>query len=295
MKHSHLLGTGVALVTPFSEDKSIDIQSLEKLVNHVIDNGVEYLVVLGTTAETATLTTQEKEIVKQTIKQTNKGRVPMVLGIGGNNTQSVIDEIKSTELSDYDCILSVTPYYNKPSQKGLYQHFEAIAQSSSLPILLYNVPGRTGINMSAQTTLKLAHDIPNIIGVKEASGNVVQFMQILQNKPNDFLVISGDDMTSLACVLMGGAGVISVIGQAFAKDFSQMIRYALLGNTQQARQIHYKLMDSFNLIFEEGNPVGIKSLLQIQNLCKDIVRLPLVKASSELEEKLQRFVHQLSI
>lgn len=295
MKHSHLLGTGVALVTPFNEDKSIDIQSLEKLVNHVIDNGVEYLVVLGTTAETATLTTQEKEIVKQTIKQTNKGRVPMVLGFGGNNTQSVIDEIKSTELSDYDCILSVTPYYNKPSQKGLYQHFEAIAQSSSLPILLYNVPGRTGINMSAQTTLKLAHDIPNIIGVKEASGNVVQFMQILQNKPNDFLVISGDDMTSLACVLMGGAGVISVIGQAFAKDFSQMIRYALSGNTQQATQIHYKLMDSFDLIFEEGNPVGIKSLLQIQNLCKDIVRLPLVKASSELEEKLQRFVHQLSI
>lgn len=293
MKNNILKGTGVALITPFCEDKSVDVSALEKLVNYVIEGGVEYLVVLGTTAETAVLTSAEKEMVKCIVNEVNNKRLPMVLGIGGNNTQAVIDEFRSTNLTNYEAVLSVSPYYNKPTQEGIYQHFKAIAQSTSHPILLYNVPSRTGSNMTAETTLRLAHDFSNIIGVKEASGNIVQLMQILQQKPTDFLVISGDDMTALSSVLMGGDGVISVIGQGFPSEFSQMIREGLQGNIAKATDLQYKLMDSFDLIFKEGNPVGIKSLLSIKGICPNYVRLPLVKASVQLEGLLKDFCSKI--
>ncbi len=205
-----LLGTGVALVTPFNDDKSVDVIGLEKLVNFQINNGINYLVVLGTTAETATLTNEEKELVKATIVKSNKGRLPLVLGIGGNNTASVVAEIKTTDLSNYDAVLSVSPYYNKPSQEGIYQHFKAVAQASKKPIIIYNVPGRTGSNISPATVVRLANDFENIVAVKEAAGDIVQAMQIIKNTPKDFLVISGDDMIALPMTLAGGAGVISV-------------------------------------------------------------------------------------
>lgn len=289
MKNTALRGTGVALVTPFREDKSVDVFALEKLVNYVIEGGVEYLVVLGTTAETAVLTSAEKEMVKRVVNEVNNNRLPMVLGVGGNNTQAVIDEFRSTDLTNYEAVLSVSPYYNKPTQEGIYQHFKAIAKSTSHPILLYNVPGRTGTNMTAETTLRLANDFTNVIGIKEASGNIVQVMQILQQKPADFLLISGDDMTALPSVLMGGDGVISVIGQGLPNEFSQMIREGLHGNIVMATALQYKLMNSFDLIFKEGNPVGIKSLLSIKGICGNDVRLPLVKASTYLEGLLKDF------
>lgn len=292
MKNKLLRGTGVALVTPFQLNKTIDTQSLIQLVNYVIEGGVEYLVVLGTTAEIPTLTKEEKELVKSTITQTNNGRLPMVLGIGGNNTQAIIDEIAQTDLTLYSAILSVSPYYNKPSQEGIYQHFKAIAQSTSHDILLYNVPGRTGSNITAETTLRLAYDCPNIIGIKEASGNIVQIMQIIQRKPQNFLVISGDDCTALPTVLMGGDGVISVIGQGLPYDFSQMIREGLHHNIDKALVFQYKLLNGFDLIFKEGNPVGIKSLLKLKNITSNFVRLPLVEASSELENLLKEYMIQ---
>lgn len=291
MKNKMLQGTGVALVTPFKSDKSVDYQSLENLVNFVIEGGVEYLVVLGTTAETATLAQKEKEQIKATITKTNKGRVPMVLGIGGNNTASVVEAIQNTDTTDYQAILSVTPYYNKPSQEGLYQHYKAIAQSTNMPILLYNVPGRTGINMTSATTLRLANDFPNIIGIKEASGNIVQIMEILKDKPSDFLVISGDDATALPSVFLGADGVISVMGQGMPKEFSQMIRYGLEGNLLKANSLQYQMLTGFDLIFREGNPVGIKSLLNLKGICSKEVRLPLVSATENLEQLLKSFLN----
>lgn len=291
MKNKMLQGTGVALVTPFKSDKSVDYQSLENLVNFVIEGGVEYLVVLGTTAETATLTQEEKEQIKATITKTNKGRVPMVLGIGGNNTASVVEAIQNTDTTDYQAILSVTPYYNKPSQEGLYQHYKAIAQSTNIPILLYNVPGRTGVNMTSATTLRLANDFPNIIGIKEASGNIVQIMEILKDKPSDFLVISGDDATALPSVFLGADGVISVMGQGIPKEFSQMIRYGLEGNLLKANPLQHQMLTGFDLIFREGNPVGIKSLLNLKGICSKEVRLPLVSATENLEQLLKSFLN----
>lgn len=291
MKNKMLQGTGVALVTPFKSDKSVDYQSLEKLVNFTIEGGVEYLVVLGTTAETATLTQEEKEQIKATIKKANNGRIPMVLGIGGNNTASVVEAIQNTDTTDYQAILSVTPYYNKPSQEGLYQHYKAIAQSTNIPILLYNVPGRTGVNMTSATTLRLANDFPNIIGIKEASGNIVQIMEILKDKPSDFLVISGDDATALPSVFLGADGVISVMGQGMPKEFSQMIRYGLEGNLLKANPLQYQMLTGFDLIFREGNPVGIKSLLNLKGICSKEVRLPLVSATENLEQLLKSFLN----
>jgi 4-hydroxy-tetrahydrodipicolinate synthase len=284
------IGTGVALVTPFKEDRSVDFDALEKLVNYQIDNGVEYLVVLGTTGEPATLTTEEKQKVKAKIIEANNGRLPLVIGIGGNNTQAVIHEIQNTDLSAFDAILSVSPYYNKPTQEGIYQHFKAIAESTSKPIIVYNVPGRTAKNMEPETILRLAADFPNIIGVKEAAGNMEQALRLLQNKPADFLVISGDDMIALPMTLTGGAGVISVIGQGLPKDFSEMIRLALKGETKKASELHFKLMNSIDYIFEEGNPAGIKALLHNLNICKPYVRLPLVEATAELQEKISTFM-----
>jgi len=285
-----LIGTGVALVTPFNEDKSVDFEGLKRLVNYQIDNGINYLVVLGTTGEPATLTSEEKEEVKKTIIATNNGRLPVVLGIGGNNTMAVIDEIKTTDLSDYCAILSVSPYYNKPTQEGIYQHFKAISQASPKPIIVYNVPSRTGVNVLPSTIIRLANDFNNIVAVKEAAGDIVQSMRLVQNKPKDFLVISGDDMIALPMVLSGGAGVISVIGQGLPKGFSEMIQLGLKGNVIEANVLHYKIMDSIDYIFEEGNPAGIKSLLKTLNVCSENVRLPLVKASYDLQQKINTFV-----
>lgn len=285
-----LLGTGVALVTPFNEDKSVDFHGLERLVNFQIDNGVNYLVVLGTTGEPATLTADEKEQVKQTIIKTNNGRLPLVLGIGGNNTMAVVEEVKTTDLSAFSAILSVSPYYNKPTQEGFYQHFKAIAEASAKPIILYNVPGRTGKNLDPSTVIRLANDFENIVAVKEAAGDLVQAMRLIQHKPKGFMVISGDDMIALPMVLAGGSGVISVIGQGLPKDFSEMIQLGLDGHIVQANKLHYKVMDSIDYIFEEGNPGGIKALLNKLNICHNDVRLPLVPATYELQQKLNNFV-----
>jgi len=285
-----LLGTGVALVTPFNEDKTVDFSGLERLVNFQIDNGVNYLVVLGTTGEPATLTADEKEQVKETIIKVNKGRLPLVIGIGGNNTMEVVEAIKTTDLSAFCAVLSVSPYYNKPTQEGIYQHFKAISEASPLPIVLYNVPGRTGKNVEPKTILRLANDFENIVAVKEAAGDLVQAMRIIQHKPKNFMVISGDDMIALPMVLAGGSGVISVIGQGLPKDFSAMIQYGLDGNMESANKLHYKVMDSIDCIFEECNPSGIKALLKKVNICSENVRLPLVAASYELQQKINNFV-----
>jgi len=284
------LGTGVALVTPFNKDKSIDYKALESLVNYQIENGINYLVVLGTTGEPATLTKNEKEQVKSTIVKTNNGRLPLVLGIGGNNTQAVIDEINTTDLTSFSAVLSVSPYYNKPTQEGIYQHFKMISENSSKPIIVYNVPSRTGSNILPKTILRLAKNCDNIIGVKEAAGDMVQAMTIIKNKPADFLVISGDDMIALPMVLAGGSGVISVIGQGFPKDFSQLIKLGLKGEVNKAYSLHYKLMNSINYIFKEGNPAGINPLLKKLNITSKYVRLPLVEVSKELQSKIANFV-----
>jgi len=285
-----LLGTGVALVTPFNEDKSVDYNALERLVNYQIDNGINYLVVLGTTGEPATLTAEEKEQVKNTIIRVNNGRLPLVLGIGGNNTLAVANEIKTTDLTPFSAILSVSPYYNKPTQEGLYQHFKVISQASPLPIILYNVPSRTGKNVEPVTIIRLANDFENIVAVKEAAGDIVQAMRLIQNKPKGFMVISGDDMIALPMTLAGGSGVISVIGQGLPKDFSEMIQHGLQGNVVEANKLHYKIMDSIDYIFEEGNPAGIKALLQKISICSENVRLPLVNATSKLHQKLANFI-----
>jgi len=283
-------GTGVALVTPFKSDKSVDIDALKKLVNYQIENGIDYLVVLGTTGEPATLNKEEKELVKQTIIKENKSRLPLVLGMGSNNTAALIEEISQTDLSQFDALLSVSPYYNKPTQQGIYEHFKTVSEASPIPVIIYNVPSRTASNIAVETTLKLAKNCKNIIGVKEAAGDMVQAMRLIKDKPNDFLVISGDDMIALPMTLAGGVGVISVIGQALPESFSNMIRLGLEGKTKKAYDLHYKIMESIDLIFEEGNPAGIKALLNIKGICGLEVRLPLVSASQTLQEKLRNFV-----
>jgi 4-hydroxy-tetrahydrodipicolinate synthase len=285
-----LVGTGVALVTPFKSDNSVDVEGLTKLVNYQINNGINYLVVLGTTAEAATLTTVEKELVVSTIIETNKGRLPLVLGIGGNNTANVIEEIRTFDLTNFTAILSVSPYYNKPSQEGIYQHFKAIAESTQKPIIVYNVPSRTGSNMLPNTVIRLANDFKNIVAVKEAAGDLVQAMKLIKNKPTDFLVLSGDDMIALPMSLAGGSGVISVIGQGLPKDFSELIQLGLNGNSKKAYELQYKLDKSIDLIFEEGNPVGIKAMLKELGICGENVRLPLVNATFELQQKIKSFI-----
>lgn len=288
------VGTGVALVTPFKNDFSIDVEALKNIIDYVIQGGVEYLVVLGTTAETATLTNEEKELVIKTIVEANKKRLPLVLGVGGNNTAKVVEELQTRDLSDFDAILSVSPYYNKPTQEGIYQHFKAIANVSPLPIILYNVPGRTASNMLPSTVLRLANDFTNVIGIKEAAGDIVQAMKLMQNKPNDFLVISGDDMITLPMVLAGGSGVISVIGEGFPKEFSEMVRLGLQRKVNEAYVLHYKLADAIDMIFEQGNPAGIKEVFKLKNLSENTVRLPLVNVSDELSKRLENFIKELS-
>lgn len=287
-----LRGMGVALVTPFKDDLSIDIAGLTKLVEDTITHGADYLVVLGTTAENATLTLQEKALVKQVIVQVAHKRVPLVLGIGGNNTQVLKEEVADERsLQNFDAILSVSPYYNRPSQQGIYEHYKTLAIAAVKPIVLYNVPSRTGSNMTAQTTLKLAHEFDNIIGIKEASGSMDQALRILKDRPEGFLVISGDDMLALPMVCAGGDGVISVIGQGLVSEFSNMIHEGLEGAFAKAYQKHFKIMPSIDLIFEEGNPTGIKSLLAHKGVCGDAVRLPLVKASDGLGQKIKDFLN----
>ena len=287
-----LIGTGVALVTPFNADFSIDTKALSRIVNYCVDGGVDYLVVLGTTGESVTLNKAEKQLVMETVINANAGRLPLVLGIGGNSTYRVAHEVQSFQSDHFDAILSVSPYYNKPTQEGIYQHFKAIATISPKPLIIYNVPSRTGANMSPQTVLRLASDCSNIIGVKEAAGCMDQAFRLLQSKPEDFLVISGDDMIALPMTLTGGAGVISVLGQGIPSDFSKMIKLALDGKPKEASSLHFKLLNSIDYIFEEGNPAGIKALLNKRTICEPFVRLPLMEASIELQEKISTFIDE---
>lgn len=286
-------GTGVALVTPFTKDKEVDVEALKKLVNYQIDNGIDYIVVLGTTAESATLSMDEKELVKKTIREENHGRLPLMLGVGINNTAELVKTYQRENFDGFDAILSVSPFYNKPTQEGIYQHFAALAKASDLPIVLYNVPGRTGSNMRPETVVRLAEDFDNIIGIKEAAGDINQAMTLIRDTPKDFLVISGDDMIALPMVLAGGAGVISVMAEGFPKEFSEMLNLGFDRQVDQAFSLQYKLMKGIDLIFEEGNPAGIKAVFEAKSLCGADVRLPLVEATAGLKSKLSDFIDTL--
>lgn len=288
-----LRGTGIALITPFKEDRSIDFGALERLVNHSIEGGVDYLVCLGTTAETPTLTNSEKSDILQAIKSANSGRLPMVLGIGGNNTEAVKDEFKSANLDDYFAILSASPAYNRPTQEGLYQHYKTLAQNTDANIILYNVPSRTGSNINAETTLRLARDFDNIIAIKEASPNFLQSTEILKDKPSGFMVISGDDEFGLPMTLAGGSGVISVIAQGIPEQYTQMIQLGLDRKVDEAYAIHYEIMDLTRAIYDEGNPCGIKSLLNHREICQPFTRLPLVPATEKSSNKIKSLLGQL--
>lgn len=283
-------GTGVALVTPFNDDRSVDYKGLEDLLKHVINGGVNYLVLMGTTGESTALSKDEKIEVVNFCKMINNGRLPIILGIGGNNTMAVVDEIRAANLEGIHAILSVSPSYNKPSQEGIYQHYKMIAESSPLPIIVYNVPSRTSSNISAVTTLRLASNIKNIIAIKEASGDMDQIMQVIKNKPIDFIVLSGDDGLTLPMIHIGAEGVISVIGQSHPKDFSNMVSFALSGNKTLANQIHYKLYDFYEPLYSEGNPVGIKLCLELLGVCRAVVRLPLVEGSDKIKNELKNIL-----
>ena len=290
-----LIGTGVALVTPFKIDFTVDVEALIKLVNFQIDNNIDYIVILGTTAENATLNAAEKELVIDTIVKANKGRIPLVLGVGGNDTRQVVQELKKLNPKPFVAILSVSPYYNKPTQDGIYLHFAAISLASPLPIILYNVPGRTASNILPETVIKLANDCKNIVAIKEAAGDIVQAMKLIANKPKDFLVISGDDMITLPMILAGGSGVISVIGEGFPKQFSKMVQLALARKVDEAYEIHYQLAECIDMIFEEGNPAGIKEVHKYLGLSGHKVRSPLVSVSKDLSDRIVNFTKNLKI
>ncbi len=283
-----IYGAGVALVTPFNKDFTIDFNSLEKLINYVIDGGINYLVILGTTGESVTLTKEEKNQIIAFCKKINNSRIPLILGIGGSSTNQVIDDIDCADLIGIDAILSVSPAYNKPTQEGIYQHYKSIARSTELPIILYNVPSRTSSNIEAETTLRLANDINNVVAIKEASGNLDQINKIIKNKPCEFSVLSGDDALTLPMINLGAKGVISVIGQSFPKDFSKMVNLALDGFQSKANKIHLDLYDFYKPLYREGNPVGIKACLELQGLCNSTVRLPLVSASKHVFNSLDK-------
>jgi len=290
----NLIGTGVAIVTPFRKDYGVDVAALQNIITFCIDGGIDYLVVLGTTGESVTLSKAEKQLVADTVVRENKGRLPLVLGVGGNNTAAIVEELQTLDLSNFDAILSVSPYYNKPTQAGIYQHFKAISEASPKPIILYNVPGRTGSNMLPETTLALANDFSNIVAIKEACGNMVQIKELIDRKPSDFHVISGDDVTALPTVLAGGSGVISVLGQGLPNELSAMIRLGLEGKKDEALKLHFALQEGMDLIFKEGNPAGIKAIFELLGLCTAIVRLPLMEASSQLKESIHNFVKQFA-
>lgn len=293
MARINLAGMGVALVTPFRQDKSIDFEALGRLLEYQIKNSTDFIVVLGTTAETPTLDADEKRQVREYVARRVAGRVPLVLGIGGNNTMGVVREIESTDLSDYSAILSVVPYYNKPSQEGIYQHYAEIARRSPLPVILYNVPGRTGVNMTAETTLRLARDFENVIGVKEASGNISQMDEIIKNKPEDFMVISGDDGITFPLLTLGAVGVISVIGNAFPKEFSRMVRLAREGDYEHALAIHHRFTELFKLLFVDGNPAGVKCVLHAMGMIENELRLPLVPTRLTTYEQIRKVLSHL--
>ncbi|MBP8960363.1 MAG: 4-hydroxy-tetrahydrodipicolinate synthase [Bacteroidales bacterium] len=286
-------GTGVALITPFKNDLSIDFTTLGKVINHVINGSINYIVLMGTTGESSTLSKDEKKALISFAIETIDKRIPLVVGIGGNNTQDVITQIKNTDLRNVDGILSVAPYYNKPTQRGLYEHFKAIATCSPVPIIMYNIPGRTGCNISADTCLQLARDFENIIGVKEASGNMSQIMKILKDKPDNFLVISGDDLLTLPIIAEGGAGVISVIANAYPAEWSEMVNYCLKQNFKAAREIFYRFMIIIELLFADGNPAGIKSVMSIMNLCQNTLRLPLVPVGKETYTMIRKAMENI--
>ncbi|MFT6849371.1 MAG: 4-hydroxy-tetrahydrodipicolinate synthase [Sphingobacteriales bacterium] len=285
-------GTGVAMVTPFNTDESIDFIGLKKLIDHLIDGGVDYLVVLGTTGETATLTKNEKQQVFQAVADANHGRVPLVAGLGGNFTAEVVEAVSNFKIVGYEAILSVSPYYNKPTQEGIYQHYKAVAEASNLPIIMYNVPGRTGSNMLPSTTLRLAQ-VDNIIGMKEACGNMEQIMAIIKDRPKGFLVISGDDLLTQPIIMAGGDGVISVVGNVAPKIFSNMVRFAMAGNMKSSQINHYKLFDLTNLLFSEGNPGGVKAALKHLGLMEERMRLPLIEVSDNTRSGIINIVKTL--
>jgi 4-hydroxy-tetrahydrodipicolinate synthase len=290
MNVNKLKGTGVALVTPFHKDGNIDFKSFKKLIDRCIDQKVEYLVPLGTTGESVTLTRDEKRAVLDFVAEVNNNRLPIVLGLGGNNTRELLHQIEEGEFEHVDAILSVSPYYNRPSQRGIYQHYKSIANLAPVPVILYNVPSRTGSNLDTDTILELAHEVKNIIGIKEASGSLEKAMKIIKNKPKDFLFISGEDTLTLPIIACGGDGVISVVANAFPKDFSELVRAALEGNFEKARKLHYKLLSITNAIFVDGNPAGVKGLLSVMNICSEHLRLPLVSVS---KSTLNKFVAML--
>lgn len=288
-----LRGTGVAIVTPFKNDMSIDFKAFGRVVDHVIKGGVNYIVVMGTTGESPTLTKDEKKAVICYILEAIDNRVPLVVGIGGNNTQEIINQVRGLDLKGVDAILSVSPYYNKPSQRGIFQHFKAIATYSPVPVVIYNVPGRTGSNVSAETCLQLAEECENIVGVKEASGNFEQIMKIIKGKPENFSVISGDDLNTLPLIAAGGSGVISVLANAFPAEWSEMVNQCLKSNFKAAREIQFRFMEIIELLFIDGSPAGVKAMLNVMNHCQNILRLPLVPVSRTVYTRIQKAVEDI--
>lgn len=295
MKKSAYTGTGVALVTPFKKDDSIDFRALTNVVEHVVNNGVEFLVALGTTGETPVLSSEEQGKIIQHVKKVNNGRLPLVVGMGGNHTSRQIDRIEKTDFDGIDAILTASPYYSKPNQKGIYKHYMSIAGASPVPVIIYNVPSRTGSNISAETTLKLAAECGNFAGIKEASGNMAQIMKIAKDKPAGFDLISGDDALTLPMISTGGSGVISVIGNAFPRQFSEMVRLALEDRWNEARSIHYSLLEIIDQIFIDGSPAGVKAALNILNICENQVRLPLTTVSRTTYARLTELIRAIPI
>ncbi|WP_188370682.1 4-hydroxy-tetrahydrodipicolinate synthase [Muriicola marianensis] len=290
-----LYGTGVALVTPFAKDGSLDLPALRRVVRHSINGGVDYLVVLGTTGESVTLEPQEKEKVIQTVISENDGALPLVIGIGGNNTAKVAEELKKADLSAFDAVLSVSPYYNKPTQEGIYRHYKVLAEASPKPVILYNVPGRTGSNMLPETVVRIAQDCPNVVAIKEACGNMDQIRELIRTVPSGFYVISGDDITALPTIMEGGIGVISVLGQGMPAQMSRLVRLGLNGEYEAAKQIHEALKPGMDLIFREGNPAGIKAIFESLGIAGASVRLPLVEATAGLKSKISAFIEPFAI
>ena len=295
MANNIFKGLGIALITPFTADGQVDYDSLKRSINYQIDNGADFFCILATTGETPCLTKAEKQQIKQTIVDTVAGRTPILMGCGGNNTAAVIEEIKTSDWSGIDGLLSVCPYYNKPSQEGLYQHFKAIAAATTLPVVLYNVPGRTGINLKAETTVRLATDCANIVAIKEASGSLEQIDDIIKNKPADFDVISGDDALTFPMIACGAVGVISVIGNALPKEFSRMIRLEFNGEYEPARKIHHKFTELYKLLFVDGNPAGVKALLSEMGMIENVLRLPLVPTRIQTLHKMVEILKDLKI
>lgn len=293
MAHLNILGMGVALVTPFTANKDIDFKALERVIDHVVGNGADFLVVLGTTGETPALFANEKLAVKDFVRKKTDGRIPLVLGVGGNNTAEVVRELKEGDFTGYSAILSVVPPYNKPSQEGIFQHFKAIADASPLPVVLYNVPGRTGVNMTADTTLRLAREVPGIIGIKEASGDIHQIQRLLREKPESFTVLSGDDGMTYPFMALGAQGVISVLGNAYPKEFSEMVHLCLEGNYIEAVDVHFKFRDIIRLLFSDGNPAGVKCVMHDMNLIENELRLPLVPVGAATAEEILNWVNKL--